>query len=97
LKAQSLPVQNLLLQSEVEKLERKIAEGTRTLKSLESRILAYEDQILTLGCLEIWGFGYDQFLLIRKIIERKSEKQKISLIEAANEFFNYIRLENLVF
>ncbi|HYF98999.1 MAG TPA: hypothetical protein VD815_02805 [Candidatus Saccharimonadales bacterium] len=43
------------------------------------------------------GFGYDQFVLIGKIIERKSKKQNISLIEAANEFYNQIKLEYLVF
>ncbi len=96
-KSQSLPVQNLLLESKLEELKAKIAEDTRTLNSLEVRISVFKNSISTYGALEIMGSGYDQFVLIRKIIERKSKEQNISLIEAANEFYNQIKLEHLVF
>ena len=86
-----------MLESKLEKLERKIAEATCTLNSLEVRISDFKNSILTYGALEIMGFGYDQFVLIRKIIERISKKQNISLIEATNEFYNEIKLEYLVF
>ena len=96
-KAQSLPVQNLLLESKLEKRERRIAEATCTLNSLEVRISVFKNSISTYGALEMMGFGYDQFVLISKIIERISKKQNILLIKAANEFYNQINLDYLVF